>query len=243
MKTSIKLMVCALFLSSIVNAQNWNGKKIKGNGVQKTENRSTTNYDEVKVSGFFDVDLIAGNEGKISVQAEENLLQYIKIEVENNILKIYTEKGINLQPTKWKAIKIIVPFESLNAVSLSGSGDVKSKATIKTNQFSANLSGSGDLNLQIDAQDIEAKLSGSGDISLTGNTSNFSTVISGSGDITAYDLEAKNVDVVVSGSGDVKVFCTENLKVRVSGSGDITYKGEPKTKDTKVSGSGNISKD
>jgi hypothetical protein len=37
------------------------------------------------------------------------------------------------------------------------------------------------------------------------------------------------------------VFCTENLKARVAGSGDINYKGNPKTKDTKTAGSGDIS--
>ena len=31
------------------------------------------------------------------------------------------------------------------------------------------------------------------------------------------------------------------LKVRVSGSGDVTYSGNPTNKDTKVSGSGSVS--
>ena len=43
------------------------------------------------------------------------------------------------------------------------------------------------------------------------------------------------------GSADIKVTATEMIKARVSGSGDIRYKGNPKKIDTKTSGSGDIS--
>lgn len=243
MKKSIKLVVfCALFLTTMAQAQ-WSFKnKIKGNGNIITQKRTTASYDEIKVIGFFDVDLVSGNEGHISIKGEENLLAYIKVEVEGNVLKIYTENGKNINASKGKNISITVPFESINQVSLSGSGDVKTKNTIKASSFLAKLSGSGDLTLDVDTSKFEANLSGSGDVILTGNTENFISKLSGSGDIDASDLKAKNVDIAISGSGDSKVFCSENLKARVSGSGDIEYKGNPKNKDTKVNGSGEISK-
>jgi hypothetical protein len=77
---------------------------------------------------------------------------------------------------------------------------------------------------------------------LTGKTENFNSNLNGSGDIDAGDLKAKNAKITVSGSGDSKVFCSESLHARVSGSGDIEYIGDPKKKDTKVNGSGAISK-
>lgn len=243
MKKSIKLSVFAiLFATSLSNAQSWMGEKIKGNGNQKTENRSTADYDEVKLQGYFDVDLIAGKEGNISVQAEENLLPYIKVEVEGNVLKIYQEKGKNLQVSRGNKILITVPFDKISAVNLSGSGDINTKNQIKTEKFTATLSGSGDLNIDVDASEVEAKLSGSGDVRLKGKSDKLVAKISGSGDISASDLMTKDVEAGISGSGDIKVNCTENLNARVSGSGDIFYSGDPKSKDTKVSGSGNIKK-
>jgi hypothetical protein len=243
MKNSIKLVVfCTLFLTTIAQAQ-WSSRdKVKGNGTIITQKRTTASYDEIKVSGFFDVDLVAGNEGNITIKGEENLLPYIKVEVEGNVLKIYTEKDKNLHASQGKNITITVPFETINMVSLSGSGDVKTKNTIKASSFLAKLSGSGDLILDVDTTEFEANLSGSGDVVLTGNTKGFISKLSGSGDIDASGLDAKNVDIAISGSGDSKVSCSENLKARVSGSGDIEYKGNPKSKDTKVNGSGGISK-
>lgn len=243
MKKSIKLSVFViLFATSFANAQSWNGEKIKGNGNQKTEKRTTADYDQIKLQGYYDVDLVAGKEGEITIQAEENLLTYIKVEVEDNVLKIYQEKGKNLQPSRGNKILIIVPFEKISGVTLSGSGDVNTKNQIKADKFTATLSGSGDLNLDIDATDVEAKLSGSGDVRLKGKSDKLTAKISGSGDVTANDMIAKDVEAVISGSGDIRINCSGNLNARVSGSGDIFYSGEPDSKDTKVSGSGTIKK-
>jgi len=49
-----------------------------------------------------------------------------------------------------------------------------------------------------------------------------------------------NVQATVSGSGDVEVYAKNNIRARVNGSGDVYYKGNPAQKDTKVSGSGDI---
>jgi hypothetical protein len=240
MKNSILLVVfSALFFTTIANAQ-WSNKRVKGNGKVITEKRTTADYDEITVAGLFDVVLISGKEGAISIHGEENLMPYIKVEVEGNILKIYTAKNINIDTNK--EIVLTIPFEHISFVSLSGSGDLKSKNTIVASKFTAKLSGSGDLNLDIKTSDFEANLSGSGDVVLTGTSDNFTSKISGSGDVDAVNLVSKKANLTISGSGDMKVNCSQSLYARVSGSGDIGYKGNPETKDTKVSGSGEISK-
>lgn len=237
MKKTIQLIFLSLlFLTVLGNAQN----KVKGNGKVVSDKRTTAEYESIEISGFYDVYLVSGKEGNITIEAEENLLPYIKVEVVENVLKIYTEKNKNLQTNK--NVDITIPFEQISAVSLSGSGDISTKDPIVVPSFKTKLSGSGDLNLEIKSTDLEVGLSGSGDVVLMGKADNFISKISGSGDINAIDLVTKKADVSISGSGDMKVNCTENLYARVSGSGDIEYKGNPENKDTKVSGSGEITK-
>lgn len=239
MKKSILLLVCTVFLLSFnTKAQN----KIKGNGKVVTETRITGDYDGIKISGFFDVNLVAGKEGKITIKGEENLLSSIKVEVKDNTLKIYVESFKNIRPSSGKDIEITVPFEKISEVSLSGSGNIQSKDVIKNDKLSAKLSGSGNFNLAIDSNEFELNLSGSGNVHLKGTADNFITKLSGSGDIDAGSLKSKNVDVNVSGSGNSKVTCNEKLTARVSGSGNIKYAGNPEKRDVKVSGSGNITK-
>lgn len=234
-----KNILIGLFLASIaVNAQ----EKIKGNGNVTTKKITTGSYDKISIAGFYDVDLIAGSEGNITIEGEENLLQHVSVEVENNTLKISTEKGKRISPSTGKGILLKVPFESLNEVSIAGSGDVNGKSTIKATSFEANITGSGDMKLDIDATNVDASVTGSGDMTLKGKTKEFKCKVTGSGDIEAFGLVGENVHASVSGSGNCKVFCSDLIEARVTGSGDIDYKGEPKKKDTKVSGSGSISK-
>lgn len=234
------LSLVALFTLSC-SAQ-W-GKRVKGNGNVVTIERSTRDYDAISVSGWFDVDLVSGNEGDISLKGEENLLDHIITEVKDGKLVIKVEKGMNLKPSTWKnGILITVPVESIDAISLSGSGDIVGKTTISADDFKTSMSGSGDITLDLDTRSIDASMSGSGDIELRGTTTDFMATISGSGDIKAYGLEAENVDATVSGSADIRVTANKRLKARVSGSGDIHYRGNPEKVDTKTSGSGDITK-
>ena len=72
MKKSVLLVVfSALFFTTIVNAQ-WS--RIKGNGKVVTEKRTTAGYDEIVLTGSFDVVLVSGTEGTISIEGEENII-------------------------------------------------------------------------------------------------------------------------------------------------------------------------
>ncbi len=238
-----KIITLSLITAFTVSCTAQWGKRIKGNGNTITTDRSVGDYDAVALSGWFDVDLVDGKEGTITLEGESNLLDYVITEVKDGKLVIKTKKGVNLKPSSWDdGIRITVPIESIDALALSGSGDIVSKTTIKTNTFKTAMSGSGDITVDVDASSVEARMSGSGDIRLSGSTTDFEATISGSGDIKAYDLEADNVDATVSGSADIKVTANKMLKARVSGSGDINYRGNPEKVDTKASGSGDISR-
>ena len=236
----LQLLGLALLLTVGANAQ-W-GNRISGNGNVVTINRTTSDYDGVDVSGFFDVELVEGQEGKLSLTGEENLLKHIVTEVKNGKLTIKTEKGVNLSPSFKKGISVRVPVESINSLSLSGSGDVVGRTVIRTENFKTSLSGSGDINLEVEAKSVSTSMSGSGDIVLKGKATDFKINVSGSGDIDAYGLVADNVEVSISGSADVDVTVNQSLKARISGSGDISYRGNPQKVDAKSSGSGDVSK-
>lgn len=238
MKKSILLLALAVFFTnSTINAQN----KVQGNGKVVTETRSTGDYDGIKIAGSFDVDLVSGKEGKITIKGEENLLAVIKVEVEDNSLKIYVEKGTQIRTSSGK-IQVTVPFEKISELSLAGSGDIQSKDVVKNENLTVKLAGSGNFNLPVDTNNLELHVSGSGNIHLKGTADKLTTKLSGSGDIDASNLKSKIVEANVSGSGNSKVTCAESITARVAGSGNIKYIGNPEKRDVKVSGSGTITK-
>ncbi|MFD2824757.1 head GIN domain-containing protein [Lacinutrix iliipiscaria] len=239
-KQLILILVITLFASQI-QAQSWGNKKVKGNGNVTTITRTTSDYDGVSCAGSFDYILVEGEEGQITIEGEENLLNYIVTEVKGNKLIVKTENGINLSTSFNKTIKITIPYKDISEVSLAGSGDLWNKGTIKASNLDISLAGSGDVVLNIEATSVEGSLAGSGDLTLKGRTTNLEASVAGSGDFHGFDLDADNTEVSVAGSGDAEVVSNTMLKARVSGSGDIEYKGNPSREDTKVNGSGDIS--
>lgn len=235
------LLIVALMFATVSHAQWWGGKKVKGNGNMTTETRNTGDYDGVKCAGSMDYILVAGTEGKIKLEGESNLLEYIITEIKGNDLIIKVEKGMNLSPSWNKTIKVTIPFKDISSVSLAGSGDLWSEDKITASNFNVSLAGSGDMTLNIEATSVEGSLAGSGDITLKGITNDLSLRLAGSGDIHAFGLQANHTEASIAGSGDIEVVSNQSLKARVSGSGDIEYKGNPSKEDTKVSGSGKIS--
>jgi hypothetical protein len=236
------LLVIALIFTTSISAQNWWKNSVKGNGKVTKITRTTDDYAAIKCAGFMDFELVQGKEGNITIEGEANLLEYIVTEVENDALVVKVEKGVNLKTSWKKGIIITIPFEDIENISLAGSGDVWNKDTIDTDELKVGLSGSGDINLKVKTNTIISSITGSGDIKITGDTNNLETKVTGSGDFHGFELNADNTEAYVTGSGDLKVVSNKMLKARVTGSGDIKYQGNPDKEDTKVTGSGSISK-
>jgi hypothetical protein len=244
MKNAILFFSILLFSVNTVNAQWWSiSKKVDGNKEVTNKTRSAANYDQISVTGMMEVQLIAGSEGKIDIEAESNLMEFIETEVNNGHLRISIQKGVNIEPSKNYPIRIVVPFETLGALTLTGSGHIRNSEVIKAKDFKINVTGSGNMNLNLIIENLESTITGSGDVKLKGTSQEFKCKVTGSGDIFAYDLIAVKVDASITGSGDVEVSVENQLDAKISGSGDIKYRGNPDKQNFKTSGSGTVSKD
>lgn len=243
MKNLILLFSFSLLATNAVNAQWWTGtKKVTGNNQMTTQTRSVGEYDEVTVTGMMDVQLVPGREGRIEIEAESNLMEYLETEVNNGRLKISVQKGISLNPSRNNSVRITVPVEQIYAVALTGSGNIRGTERLRSSNFKVDLTGSGDIQLDLETENLEGKLTGSGDIKLRGKVYQFTCKVTGSGDFLASGLTAEVVDASVLGSGDIEVRVVNELRARISGSGDIKYVGNPQKEDFKTLGSGSITK-
>ena len=146
-------------------------------------------------------------------------------------------------------------------LSVNGSGDVEAEMEM-TGEMDANVAGSGNIKLKGKFQSLKTHVGGSGDIELsaavtnvaafdvagsgeikaTGKAQAMEASVSGSGSLDATNFETDKTKVRVSGSGDAEVFAKVELDARTSGSGDISYKGNPAQVNTSNSGSGSVTK-
>lgn len=211
---------------------------ISGNGNVSDEKRPLSNINTVKTSGSIDVVINSGNDYSLTVENDENLIPFVVTEVNGGELNIHYKNGYSVMNDH---AKVIVTVPTLDRIITSGSGDVTTNGTIKSNnEIEMNTSGSGDIKATVNAPSIKVTGSGSGDIELSGMTKNFDCGISGSGDIKCSDLKSENAVIHVAGSSNVHVFASVSLKVNVTGSGDVYYSGNPASPEIHIAGSGTV---
>ena len=235
----LAIILLTLTFSLQTQAQSWwNSKKVRGNGNVTTETRNVGSFDKVSLGGSFDVYLVEGNEGKLTIEGEENVLKYVETEVKNGKLHLGFKDNTNISMTK--KLTITVPFENLESVSLGGSGNIIAKKRIKADEVSFALGGSGSIVANVDANTVKTSIGGSGNIKLKGKTDYLKCSIGGSGDVKAYELDANSLKASIAGSGDVQISVKNKIKATVVGSGSVYYKGNPSQIDSNSLGSGDV---
>ena len=230
-------LLFTLFAFTTISAQNWYGNGIKGKGPIIEKELNLAAFTGFKISNSANVVLTQGSTQKVVAKGQENIIDNLKMKVEDGIWKIAFKKGVR----ESKSFTIYITIPELKMIGVSGSGDVNTTNTFKgVGDLKLSVSGSGDLELAVEAKTISTRLSGSGNLTLDGQTQDQQIRISGSGDLDAFDMNSRSCSVRVSGSGVAKVHASESLSARVSGSGDVYYKGSPEKVSSKVSGSGDI---
>jgi len=216
------------------------GKRVTGNGNLTTQDRSINNFNGVSSYGSYNVYLTQDSGYKVSVEAEDNLQEYIETYVDNGELKIRTKEGFNLRPRRGIKINVFAP--SFSSIKTVGSGDILTQSKINnTSAVELEATGSGNINANLNAPEVKADITGSGNIHLEGETKNLQSEILGSGNIRAYDLKSEEVGVEIMGSGNAEVFSSVKIKVEIHGSGDVKYRGGGQVSST-IHGSGSVKK-
>lgn len=219
----------------------FDGRRVKGNGNKVTQSKSISDINGVELHTSFDVILIEGSASNVKIEAEENIIPYIDLHVENGVLNIRTQDNVSLRTHK--GVKIYVTAPSFNRVANTGSGDITAETRISNDsKLNISSSGSGNIKLEVDAPEVEAGSSGSGDIKLSGETKQFNGKSTGSGDIRAMELMAEEASARVTGSGDIDIYSSVKVTSSITGSGNVRYKGGAQVVSSSKSGSGDLKK-
>ncbi len=238
MRKLLLSLIPALFLLS--SCEFIGGERIRGNGNITSASRDLGNFEGVRTSGSFDTEISTGNEYTVRVETDENLHEYVETLVEDNILRVKTRDGYSLSSDK--GVRLYITAPSYRVARISGSGSMISRNRItSTSAMDIGISGSGDIQLDIDAPEASSEISGSGKVVLNGQTKTFKAEINGGGEVKAFDLRAEEATIDINGSGEVEVFASVNLNVNVRGSGDVKYKGGANVK-SDIKGSGDVVK-
>ena len=192
------------------------GSRIQGSGVTGSEVRNVIGFDGVDVGGVFHVEIIAGEVFYVEVQADDNLLQYIKTEVDGNILRIETTEGVKSR----NPMRIRISAPDINGIHASGASKVS-------------LAGVKNSSLDIDT-------SGASKVKVDGETADVTVEVSGASSIDAESLKARSATVDASGASHINLFATDRVRADASGASKIVYSGNPTNVEKNTSGASRV---
>ncbi len=236
-KNYIISVIVSMIIMGALQACVYNANTIKGDKDIVTREKSLGQFDALHVSGMYNVHLVEGNQPHISITTDNNIQDYVVVEVRSNVLEIGLKDNNSYDPT---SLDVYVTVETLSEIKLSGATDLQSEITLKGNNLDIYISGASDMELNVDVDELLTHVSGAGDVELSGNANSHEIKISGAASINCLDLSTLDSDVRISGAGSAKVNVSENLDASVSGVGSIQYTGNPTHKKLNTSGVGSI---
>jgi hypothetical protein len=238
MKSLRFLTIAVAILSISACTQGQMRKTVYGNNKVVTKERNTEPFTGVRVSSGIDIFLKQGNNESLSVEADENLQEYILTEVRNGVLNVYTE--VNIREAERK--RVYVTMKEVNSIHTTSAGDVFGETPVKSDRLELSASSAGNIKLEVYAKEIKVNISSSGDVSLTGEVDNLEADLSSAGDLNANDLKTREADISVSSAGNADINVSEKITARASSAGDINYRGNPKYVDAHSSSAGGVHK-
>lgn len=188
---------------------------VHGSGVLKTEERQIEKFTAIRLSGIGHLVIDGVGEEKFSITADDNLVPLFTSEVRNGVLNLSVKSGKTVigKPTYH------VTVGDLRELLISGSGTIDAKS--------------------LDGEALSVSISGVGNGNFAGRIDQLVVSVSGSGIINAAGLIAKRSKISVSGVGTATVNASDELDVRISGSGHLWYFGSPRITQS-ISGVGRI---
>jgi hypothetical protein len=234
---SLKILAIAILclgITSCVDAQM--RKTVRGDGSVVKKERTAGSFNGIKVSTGIDVYLKQGDNESITVEADENLHEYIITEIKGGVLHVYSDA--NIREAKMK--RVYVTIKEVTSLSTSSAGDIIGETPVKGTDIEIEASSAGNIRVEVYAKKLDINISSSGDVYLSGVAETLVADLSSAGDLEAYDLKVKEAEISASSAGDARISVSERIKARASSAGDISYQGDPKYVDASSSSAGGI---
>ena len=214
---------------------------IQGDGNVVTKEIPISDYQELLVEGG-NIELVytqSENAPYLQIETDQNILDILETTVKNQELSIRpNDHQTSINPT---CFKIKTNSKGLKDLKMAGQGEGRISGILTTDDLDLGLAGSGVLIADsLIVNDLECDIAGSGKLILNGKAENTSIKAAGSCEIQGFGLTTEKFKCKAAGSNDVEITANQEIEVKMAGSGNVKYKGNPSVVTNNSVGSGSV---
>lgn len=190
-----------------------------------TKEFSFSGYSDLIVSHAFKVQVyFSDKEESITIEANENLHQYIKVVKDGYALHIGLDNNILVKGRA--TLKAYVTTEALNSFSGSGASRIAVEDLINETDVTVDLSGASYFTGEVHAEELKADLSGASKVDVSGFAEECSISASGTSKLRDYALKTDYLYADLSGASNVYITINKEISIQASGASNLYYKGQ-----------------
>ncbi|WP_020530949.1 PspC domain-containing protein [Flexithrix dorotheae] len=196
------------------------------NSNTNTRDFDIKDFDELRISGAFNLELRGGKGYKVSANVDRGTLENLIVEKNGDKLWIRQEDE-NSSRAKSNMVNLVITVPSLTDIKLEGA--IKSKITnINTNDLNLRLLGAVECDAHTTSNELRVHVTGASKLNLKGKTNEMSLGVAGASEVNAFELDAKVVKVAAYGISNARVFASRALDIKSAFGSNVDYKGDPK---------------
>jgi Putative auto-transporter adhesin, head GIN domain len=174
----------------------------RGEGEPRSETREVDSFARIEVSAGIVLTVEIGNERRVEVRAQENILPLIGTDIVGDTLRI----GGTGSYTTAEPVEVTIVTPGLDGIVVSGG----SRAAIAT----------------VDVSVLDVGVSGGSNVSIAGTSEELRLEVSGGSRGELGSLAAETVTLDVSGGSNVTVTASEDVRGSASGESLVTVLGD-----------------
>lgn len=235
------------------------GKGLKGSGNTVTRTIGAPDFDRVDAARAVKVVITDKATDKITIEADDNIMEYVVVEEKGGRLTATIDKSINNISNA--NVTVTVPanghIRSLDASSASqitgeavlsadkfsidASSAAKINVAVKSTSCTVSASSAAKINAEIETGNCSVEASSASKIDLKGSASKCSIDMSSASKLSAGEFVVTDCTVDTSSASKATVNCTGKLRADASSGSSIRYTGDCETSISKSSG-GSVSR-
>jgi hypothetical protein len=213
--------------------------EVQGNGNVVSLERRVSSFVRLHLSAQGSVELIASDEEKVVIEADENLHDYFEI-VNSGRTLFVTAEGKLRQP-KFTDLKIRIYVRQLHTLYNASIGPVRMTNLFRTDQpFDIKIHAHGDTELNVEAPSIRLVTATHGHVTLRGACDSIDIRAGSHGDLDCRGLRAGTVSLRNASHGNITLYAEQSLAIRHMGHGYVHYYGPGRLTDVRQFGHGEI---
>jgi hypothetical protein len=188
-----------------------------------------SNFDEVEITGKFDVRIRNGHDYNVEMIGSDNEKAKYKIYRSGSTLVIdYEGKNVNwsLKNLNIDDMRINITMPALRKLEATGMGEVRFE---NFHQDDMEIESRGPVNIrgEISTRRLTLSLNGKSELELSGNADNLDARLELASKLRAYSLNVTDAIVEVSGGSNAKVNVSGNLEIEEGVASEVDYRGTP----------------